>query len=149
MGRVSNILQMGVTWTADSASMCQERQIVELAREYGVLDSAPVFTPMEPGLQLTPAPLPETHFPFRQLLGSLLWIARCTRPDITFATVYMSHFCAAYSSTHFGALKRVLKYLYHSRSVKLVIRQPRSDGPIPVSVWSFCPEHLVSNMIKT
>jgi hypothetical protein len=136
MGRVSNILQMGVTWTADSASMSQERQIVELAREYGVLDSAPVFTPMEPGLQLSPAPLPETHFPFRQLLGSLLWIARCTRPDITFATVYMSHFCAAYSSTHFGALKRVLKYLYHTRSVKLVIRQPRSDGPIPVSVWS-------------
>ena len=81
-------------------------------------------------------PLPETHFPFRQLLGSLLWIARCTRPDITFAIVYMSHSCAAYSSTHFGALKRILKYLYHTRSVKLVIRQPRSDGPIPVSVWS-------------
>jgi len=48
----------------------------------------------------------------------------------------MSHFCAAYSSTHFGALKRVLKYLYHSRTVKLVIRQQRSDGPVPVSVWS-------------
>jgi hypothetical protein len=58
MGQVSNILQMGVTWTTDSASMCQERQIVELTREYGVLDSAPVFTPMEPGLQLSPAPPP-------------------------------------------------------------------------------------------
>jgi hypothetical protein len=133
MGQMSNILQMGVPWITDLASHSQERQIVDLAGQYGIYESAPVVTPMEPGLQLT---LPETHFPFRQLLVSLLWIARCTHPDITFAVVYMSHFCSAYGSAHFGALQRILKYLYHTRSQKLVIRQAASDGPGSVAVWS-------------
>ena len=54
IGRVSNILQVSVTWTASSALMCQEWQILELARDHGFLDSAPAFTPTEPGLQLSP-----------------------------------------------------------------------------------------------
>jgi hypothetical protein len=136
MGQMTNILQMGVTWTENSASLSQERQIVDLAGQYGVCDSAPVLILMEPGLQLTPAPMLESQFPFRQLLGSLLWTARCTRPDITFAVVYLSHYCSSYSATHFGALKRVLKYLYHTKSVKLVIRQSASDGLIPIAAWS-------------
>jgi hypothetical protein len=134
---MTNILQMGVTWTTEnSASLSQERQIVDLAGQYGVCDSAPVLIPMEPGLQLTPAPMLEAQFPFKQLLGSLLWIARCTRPDITFAVVYWSHYCSSYSATHFSALKRVLKYLYHTKSVKLVTRQSTSDVPIPIAAWS-------------
>ena len=70
---------------------------------------------MESGLQLTPATLPETHLPYRQLLGALLWLTGNTHPDVAFTVAYLSHFSAAYGSAHFGALKRILKYLYHTR----------------------------------
>ena len=136
MGRLSNILQIGVTWGEQSVSMSQERQIVELAKQYGVDRSAPVLTPMESSIQLAPATQVAGHLPYRSLLGSLLWIMRSTRPDIAFSVTYLSHFCSAYDESHWGCLRRVLKYLYHTRTQPLTLRQPRSDGPVPVSVWS-------------
>ena len=89
------------------------------AQCYGVTDCKPVYIPMEPGLHLTPATTADAQYPFRQLLGSLLWFCRCTRPEIAFSLAYLSPFSnSSFSQEHFGALKRVLKYLYttHPRS---------------------------------
>ena len=136
LGLMNNIMQMGVIFSGSSCALSQTRQIEETAQHYGVLDCKPVYTPMEPSLHLTPAAAADAQYPFRQLLGSLLWFCRCTRPEISFALAYLSPFSNSFSQEHFGALKRVLKYLYTTRARPLIIRQELSDRALPVQVWS-------------
>ena len=50
-------------------------------------------------------------YPYRKIVGELLWIACCTRPDISYAVTYLSRFCHDYRSEHVLAAKRVLHYL--------------------------------------
>ncbi|XP_042962347.1 secreted RxLR effector protein 161-like [Carya illinoinensis] len=47
---------------------------------------------------------------YRSLIGSLLYLA-ATRPDIMYATSLLSRFMQCPSQIHFGATKRVLRYI--------------------------------------
>ena len=49
--------------------------------------------------------------PYRELVGSLLYLARCTRPDIAFAVNALSRFSTSPGRPHWTAAKRVLRYL--------------------------------------
>ena len=73
---------------------------------------------------LKKADFPDTSLPYRELIGTLLWISRCTRPDISHAVAYLGQFSCHYDSTHFKAAKRVLKYLYLTRESSLTFRKP-------------------------
>ena len=69
LGKLSTILQMGVTWAQNSVSLSQERQISELAAQYGEAESNPIWTPMDPVLHLAPAARADPTLPFRSLLA--------------------------------------------------------------------------------
>ncbi len=72
---------------------------------------------MENNLKLTKLAYEDTSFPFRELLGSLLWVSRGTRPDIAFAVSYMAQFTNGYGEEHYKALiKRILEYIYFTRT---------------------------------
>ncbi|XP_067131301.1 uncharacterized protein [Centruroides vittatus] len=49
--------------------------------------------------------------PYRELIGSLIYLANATRPDIAFAASTLSRFCADPDKTHWMIAKRVLRYL--------------------------------------
>lgn len=48
---------------------------------------------------------------FRELLGFLMYLSVCTRPDITFAVNQLSQFNNCYNDSHWMAAKRILRYL--------------------------------------
>jgi hypothetical protein len=134
----------------------QERQIKELASQYGETDFNPILSPMDLVLHLAPAERADPSLPFRSLLGSLMWISRCTRPDICFAVTYLSYFCTTFSHAHFAALKRILWYLFHTRAQTLTLsglpcknsRRSVSGnlvtiGSLPVS-WQSKRQHTVA-----
>lgn len=50
-------------------------------------------------------------FPYRQLVGSLMYLAVGTRPDISFAIGSVSRYLEKPTVVHEKALKRILKYL--------------------------------------
>ena len=58
--------------------------------------------------------------PYRNLLGSLGYIAQITRGDIAFAVNKLAAFSNNPGKVHWMALKRILVYLYHSRHRRLV-----------------------------
>ena len=45
------------------------------------------------------------------MIGSLLYAAIATRPDIAYAVGVLSKFCASPDESHLTAAKRVLRYL--------------------------------------
>ena len=52
-----------------------------------------------------------TKFPYRQLVGALLWIARCTRDDILYAVNQVGRFTSHFDQSHIDAVIRILGYL--------------------------------------
>ena len=57
--------------------------------------------------------------PYPKLLGSLLWIARNSRPDIMPAVIILSRYNKSYTMYHWSALIRVLRYLHCTEDYKL------------------------------
>ena len=57
--------------------------------------------------------------PYASLVCALLYIARCTRPDIMFAVNFLCRSLTKYTEEHYKAALRVLQYLKGTRTMKL------------------------------
>lgn len=49
--------------------------------------------------------------PYREAVGSLLFLAMISRPDIVLAVNTVSQYCTNYQEAHWNAIKRILRYL--------------------------------------
>lgn len=65
---------------------------------------------------------------YRQVLGSLLYLANTSRPDITYSTSYLSRFAKCVGEEHWNAAVRVCQYLHSTRHLGLRFAAPPS-GP--------------------
>ena len=81
-------------------------------------------TPMDSKAQLSKAQCPTEgsaeasqmkNMPYRELIGSLLWVANGTRPDVSFAVNTLAKFTSNPGLVHWKALLRVLGYLYATK----------------------------------
>jgi len=106
------MLQIKLEWTENSVSLSQNRQIESFKQRFNVCDSKRGFTtPMETKLKLTKGDannLPDV--PYRELVCSLVFIARYPRPDTLFAVSLLCRFLTNYTEVHWKAAKRVLCY---------------------------------------
>ena len=122
-GELSSMLQMSVTRVGDTFELHQRRQIEAIIEEHNEdMNSKTVRSPMEKGLNLTKDTEMDPKLPYRQLLGQLLWIARCTRPDILFPVQYLSQFAHCAAKDHWTALVRVLRYLKSTINHNLILQ---------------------------
>ena len=48
---------------------------------------------------------------YQQLIGCLLYLMHCTRPDLAYAVIRLSHFSSCPEKHHWEAAKRILRYL--------------------------------------
>ncbi|PLW16428.1 hypothetical protein PCANC_18978 [Puccinia coronata f. sp. avenae] len=62
---------------------------------------------------------PESSGLYNQLVGSLLWAAQCTRPDISFAVSKLLQFLRDPLDAHWTAALRVLNYLVSTKHLRL------------------------------
>ena len=58
---------------------------------------------------------------YQELVGCLLWLAGCTRPDVSYAASYLSRFTASPTETHWGLALRVVSYLANTRRFGLAL----------------------------
>ncbi|KAJ2945210.1 hypothetical protein O0L34_g9279 [Tuta absoluta] len=112
---------MRVVQKPGNISLDQTKYIEKVIEKFGMTDAIPVSTPMEPGMKLT---IPDKDdekpdLPYQQLIGSLMYIAIGTRPDISYAVSYLSQFNGHYGEVHWKAAKRVLRYLKATKDLKL------------------------------
>ena len=67
--------------------------------------------------------LETASFPYAELVGSLLWLARTCRPDIIYAVNQLGSHTKHPSGVHVTAAKRVLRYLKGTKSMGLTLRK--------------------------
>ena len=151
LGRPTYLLRHHVIYETDGSIMLsQVNSIEELAEKFGFESSKPTSVPMSPGIILKSFD-PYTDKPaekekYQSLLGSLQYIAQCTRPDIAYAVSVLSQFCQHPSICHWNQAKKVLVYLYHSRNLLLKFNSKGGKATEPIlqgysdSDYAACPD---------
>ena len=81
----------------------------------------------------------EEHVQYCNMVGSLLYWACWSRPDIAFAVSEPSRFVSSQGQVHVQAVKNLLRYLKGSSSLRLKYSRPKNSGPMdrPNVLWGF------------
>jgi Reverse transcriptase (RNA-dependent DNA polymerase) len=90
----------------------QPRYVQSMLEEFNMTDCKPRVSPLDTGLQLSKdGDLLTADAPYSALIGSLLYLATSTRPDIAHAVGMLSRFVSSPRVEHWNAAKSVLRYL--------------------------------------
>lgn len=95
---------------AKSMKLTQTRYINKVLSKFNMVDCKIASTPLENKCKLNPAEN-NIDVPFQELIGSLMYLSVCTRPDISHSVSYLSQFNLKHGKEHWLAAKRVLRYL--------------------------------------
>jgi hypothetical protein len=68
--------------------------------------------------------------PYQSLSGALLWIARCSRPDISFAVNVLCRYNSDPSHRHWKGLLQVLKYLENTIDIGIIYKKTEHKSSI-------------------
>jgi hypothetical protein len=114
---------LGIKITRDrearTISLSQTSYIDTILSRFSLSDAKPVASPISPGTVLSKADAPTdatemarmSKTPYREAVGSLMYAAVATRPDITFAVSALSQFLENPGDIHWEHVKRVFRYL--------------------------------------
>jgi Reverse transcriptase (RNA-dependent DNA polymerase) len=108
----------------DGAFVLSQRQyLLNVLQRFRMEVCKPCATPCMPKKTIDEASTDMSHatFPFREAVGSLLYLATHTRPDISFTVGMLSRAMAAPSDQDFVAFKRLMRYLSGTRNYGLVL----------------------------
>lgn len=121
MGSVSSVLGMRVQRdeVKKLIKLDQSEYISSVLKRFGMNDCNAVATPLDLSQKLTLEICPQTEeakkemekIPYMEAIGSLLYAAQNTRPDISFAVNLLSRFSQNPGKAHWLAVKRVMRYL--------------------------------------
>lgn len=102
----------------------QKLYIENLLEKYNMTECNPVSTPTDPNQKLLKNDskvISEdmANVPYQQAVGSLLYAAQVTRPDIAYAVNYCSRFSRNPDKSHWTAVKRIMRYLKGTLDFKI------------------------------
>lgn len=127
LGRVKSFLGMDVIRTNQEIWLGQTGYIKTILQKYGMSDSNPRISPLNANQQLTSEGQALTDdTPYRGIVGSLLYLSTCTRPDITHATGMLSRYMMSPTNEHWEAAKAVLRYLRGTADLGLMFSKNSS-----------------------
>lgn len=128
LGDISKVLGVQFESCNGEIFMHQINYIDKLLKMYNIDLTVKVFTPLDVGLNFSNSELDEScdDLPFRELLGSLLFLANRTRPDILFPVIFAAQFSAKPNIDHYNLLIRILKYVGHTRNYAINLSKANS-----------------------
>ena len=93
-------------------TLSQTHYVEKMLKRFGFSDSKPASTPCDVSLVLKKTKrIMIDQLRYSQIIGSLMYLASATRPDIAYAVSKLSRFVSNPSSEHWRALERVMRCL--------------------------------------
>lgn len=113
IGSVEYYLGMQVERLHDgSIFIHQETYARKVLERFNMVNANPVSTPLESGLVYDQCEDEyEGCFPYREAVGSLMYLAIVSRPDLAFAMSLLSQVLDKPKAKHYSMLKRIFKYI--------------------------------------
>ncbi|CAI7930967.1 unnamed protein product [Closterium sp. NIES-54] len=128
LGELTNYL--GLRITRDRAqrtiTLTQSHMVQQVLQHFGFTYSSPQSTPLRTGHSLSAPPLDESiepSGPYPELVGCLMYLMTCTRPDLAYPLSILERYVAPsrHRKEHLDAAKRVLRYLCSTSGMGLVL----------------------------
>lgn len=115
LGKAKDCLGLHINRDYDKGfiTLDQRKYIDQILKQFNMSDCKSVSTPMDNSIPLNSENdnVFDKNVPYRQLIGSLMYLAVLTRPDISFSVSFLSQFNDCYTNTHWQCAKRILRYL--------------------------------------
>lgn len=121
--------------------MLQEKYLGEVLAKFPVTNSRAASTPLPPACKLSQEDAPQdvqgrlemAAIPYRSAIGSLMYLAVCTRPDIAAAISSLSRFNANPGMAHWEGVQHVLRYLQGTSGEGICYRKG-----VSTKLWGYC-----------
>ena len=121
LGELRHIL--GLKWTRNKETkeswLCQDDYINTILERFGMENSQPVTTPAVALRNPEDSKLFANPQVYMEAVGSLIYLATCTRPDITYAVSMVARHMKEPSVQDWIAVKRIFRYLQGTRKLGL------------------------------
>ncbi|CAI7928397.1 unnamed protein product [Closterium sp. NIES-54] len=121
---------LGMQITRDRAwrtiTLTQSHMVNQVLQRFGFRYSSPQSTPLPTGHSLSAPPSDESvepSGPYPELVGYLMYVMTCTRPDLAYPLSILARYVAPgrHRPKHLEAAKRVLHYLCSTSGMGLVL----------------------------
>lgn len=117
-------------------TISQTAYINKILKKFHMEEAKNSAIPAEPGLHLSGNKKATTdefqdkvnQIPYREAVGSLLFLARVSRPDIEYAVNRASQFLTNFSEEHWQAVKRIFRYLCGTKNFGITYGSSGSEG---------------------
>ncbi|CAI7756129.1 unnamed protein product [Closterium sp. NIES-54] len=122
---------LGLQITRDRAqrtiTLTQSHMVQQVLQRFGFTYSSPQATPLSTRHSLSALPSDESvesSGPYPELVGCLMYLMTCTRPDLAYPLSILARYVAPgrHRPEHMAAAKRVLRYLCSTSGMGLVLR---------------------------
>ena len=103
-------------------TMSQGHYIDVILARFNMSDAHPVSMPLHKMIKLNSSldlTDPTIEVPYAKVIGSLMYVALSTQPNLAFAIQHLSQFITTYGAEHWTAIKHVLRYLKGSRDSRI------------------------------
>ena len=133
----SLLLGMQIEKSTEHFKIHQQRYITEFLERFGMENCKRVNTPIEVSSTLKKATDDESLCDqnlHQSIIGSLMYAATATRPDIACATHFLGQFSSKPTETHLSAAKRLLRYLKETLTLDLIYQYGACE--IPLRIYS-------------
>jgi len=132
LGPARSCLGIRINVLDNRIELDQSSYIQEVLLRFGMADCKAVGTPSDTSEKLSNTVEKDTKdltgkVPYQEAVGSILYLAQCTRPDVAFATNNVSRFNGKHSEKHWMAVKRILRYLRGTIDRKLVFSNSQAN----------------------
>lgn len=140
LGPLTFALGIAVKTTQDGVHLSQTAFIEKVAARFGQTDAKPLSLPAQKGFRPLKSQGPQTaaekedmaRVPYRSAIGSLLYIAMGTRPDIMFVVSLLARFSQNPGRTHWAGVKSVIRYLMYTKGKGLFYNAlPKGEVIVP------------------
>ncbi|CAI7753585.1 unnamed protein product [Closterium sp. NIES-53] len=141
---------LGLQITRDRAqrtiTLTQSHMVQQVLQHFGFTYSSPQATPLSTRHSLSALPSDESvesSGPYPELVGCLMYLMTCTRPDLAYPLSILARYVAPgrHRPEHMAAAKRVLRYLCSTSGLGLVL-----GGRSPVVLTSHADASWVDDL---
>lgn len=134
---------LGIEIIRDGKNIClsQAGYVKGLLSKFGMTDCKGVSTPLTRGFKPSAVNQDDNEsLPYRELVGSLMYVTLATRPDIVHAVSVLSQFNCQHDRKIWTEAKHVLRYLKRSMDLALCFRptEEKLHGFVDAD-WGNCP----------
>ena len=151
-GEISFILGISITRNHEKwmIHLSQPRYIEAILKKFGLYDCNPSSTPGDISVILKKDDgnneEAQKNIPYREAVGSLMYLMLCTRPDIANPMIKLAQYAANFNNVHWTVVKHVFWYLKGSIDNVLTLGNVEKVNKRNVTLSGICDSNCTEDL---